>query len=137
MLLIWAANQIKLYACYKKVGAPQVKPTVYKTDELSRIANKTKVILKNKKDEDEVMKKADAAKALKLRKEGISKLPPKDKTITLGHFVQTKKAVFSTEHEGIIEPELVKEDQKNKKLVDISVIRRGLNYHGANEKNLK
>lgn len=83
------------------------------------------------------MKKADAAKALKLRKEGISKLPPKDKTITLGHFVQTKKAVFSTEHEGIIEPELVKEDQKNKKLVDISVIRRGLNYHGANEKNLK
>jgi hypothetical protein len=47
LLLIWAANQIKLYACYKKVGPPQVKPTVFKTDELSRIANKTKVILKN------------------------------------------------------------------------------------------
>jgi hypothetical protein len=45
--------------------------------------------------------------------------------------------VFSTENEGIIEPELVTEEQKNKKLVDISVIRRGLNYHGANERNLK
>lgn len=87
-----------------------MKPTVFKTDELSRIANKTKVILKNKKDEEELQKKSDAAKALKLRKEGISKLPPKEKANTLGHFVQTKKAVFSTDNEGLIEPELVTED---------------------------
>ena len=54
----------------------------------------------------------------------------------MGHFLQSKKAVFSTES-AALESELVNEEQKNKKLVDINVIRKGLNYHGANAKDLK
>lgn len=128
---------IKLYACFKRLGPPADKQTsILKTDDLSRIANKTKVILKNKKEEDEQLKKAEASKALKLKKEGIFKYQPKEKSNTLGHFLPSKKIVFSTENSGL-ETDLVSEEQKNKKLVDISVIRKGLNYHGATSKDLK
>ena len=55
LLLIWAANTIKLYACFKRLGpTPDKQTSVLKTDELARITNKTKVILKNKKEEDEL-----------------------------------------------------------------------------------
>jgi len=79
--------------------------------------------------------KAEAAKALNLKKHGISRVQVKEKAVTVGHFVPSKKAVLD-DLSGI-EPELINEDQKNKQLVDISVIRRGLNYHGANDKDLK
>lgn len=49
LLLIWAANMIKLYACWKKVGPPTKevnKPLNY--DDLQKISNRTKVMLKNK-----------------------------------------------------------------------------------------
>jgi hypothetical protein len=64
LLLIWAANQIKMYACHKKLGPMPETAPIIKPDELSRVTNKTKVILKNKRDEEEQQKKADAAKAL-------------------------------------------------------------------------
>jgi hypothetical protein len=44
--------------------------------------------------------------------------------------------MFSTDT-AALEPDLVKEEQKNKKLVDINVIKKGLNYHGTNAKNIK
>lgn len=136
LLLIWAANQIKLYACHKKLGPPPEVSSEIKPEEVNRATNKTKVILKAKKDEEDQQKKQDAAKAMLLKKEGLSKpQQTKEKAPTLGHFVQSKKAVLD-ESAGI-GTELVKEEQKNQKLVDISVIRRGLNFHGANDRDLK
>ena len=47
LLLIWAANMIKLYACWKKVGPPTEeinKPL--KPDDLQKITNRTLVKIK-------------------------------------------------------------------------------------------
>lgn len=71
-----------------------------------------------------------------MKKEGISRTTAKYATSnTLGHYVASKQAVLD-ENFGL-GTEVINEAQKNKQLVDIGVIRRGLNYHGANEKELK
>lgn len=111
--------------------------TTIKTDEFNRVSNKTRVMIKKQKDEEEQQKKQEAAKAIKLKKEGLSKYQRAEKTSTFGHFVQSKKATLGEELQGI-DIDLVNPDgQKVKKLVDISIIRRGLNYHGATDRDLK
>jgi hypothetical protein len=88
LLLIWAANIIKLYACWKRLGPPPEKATsIIKMDEMDRVTNKTKVILKTRHGEVEAKKKADAEKAMKLKKEGIFKYEPKEKQSSVGHFL--------------------------------------------------
>ena len=47
MLLIWAANMIKLYACHKKLVPKDEVPTKpLKYEDLQRISNRTRVQLK-------------------------------------------------------------------------------------------
>ena len=73
LLLIWAANMIKLYACWKKVGPPAAEVSrPLKHDDLQKITNRTKVMLKNQGLEQDSTVKEFKAKAIKFKQEGVS-----------------------------------------------------------------
>ena len=53
LLLIWAANMIKYYACWKKAGPPpEETQKPLRAEDLQRITNRTKVHLKNQAQEE-------------------------------------------------------------------------------------
>ena len=73
LLLIWAANMIKLYACWKKLGPPineTQQPLKY--EDIKNITSRTKVMLKNKNLDKQNQNKEFKAKAIKLKQEGMS-----------------------------------------------------------------
>ena len=59
----------------------------------------------------------------------------KTKPGNIGHFAQAKTAVFDTET-AALQTSLVDESkQKEQKLVDLSIIKKGLYYHGTTLEN--
>ena len=81
LLLIWAANMIKLYACWKKVGPPtkEVRQAL-KYEDMQKITNRTKVMLKNKQLGQDSETKEFKAKAIKFKTEGVSATTKHEKT---------------------------------------------------------
>lgn len=57
LLLIWSANFIKLYACFKKLKMDEVvaeKNASFKIESLAGVATQTKVMLKRQMEENAV-----------------------------------------------------------------------------------
>ena len=72
------------------------------------------------------------AKAIKFKTTGISSIAPiKTKPGNIGHFVQSKKATFDNETSALQAQLVNEEKQKDVKMVDLSVIKKGLNFHGT------
>ena len=59
----------------------------------------------------------------------------KTKPGNIGHFVNTKAAIFDSESSAL-QPALINDGQ-GKKMVDLSVIKKGLNYHGTAQKDIE
>ena len=163
LLLIWAANAIKLYACGITLGIkPEEKQKeVIKMDDLHKISIRTKVamlgqkvtgldergkVVKSCATKDEEGKVTKPGKTSKLdtgvgkdgRESALVASPkkkePKAAKGIYGKFLNTKKAEYN-DKEFTVAGSLVDEDkQKTKQLVDLSAIRRGLNYRGFNDK---
>ena len=97
LLLIWAANMIKYYACWKKIGPPAEKVAKpLREEDLKKISNRTKVMLKNKAQDEGLETKEFKKKAIQFKKEGITAVnPQKGKTQNIGHFLNSKKMDFS------------------------------------------
>ena len=133
MLLIWGANFIKLYACTKKLKpAEDVSTKPLRSEDLQRISNRTRVQLKNNQLKLDADKKQDRSKAIKFKQTGITEVAPiKGKSGNIGHFVQSKAVIFDTETSALQSKLVNEETQKEKKLVDLSVIKKGLNFHGT------
>ena len=54
----------------------------------------------------------------------------------IGHFLSTKKADFNDD-DARVKPQFVRADQAGPpKMIDLGSYRKGLNYHGTNQKNL-
>ena len=63
--------------------------------------------------------------------------PIRTKPGNIGHFVKTKAVDFDPET-STLQTKLVNEEaQKETKLVDLSIMKKGLNYHGTDQKNLE
>ena len=139
LLLIWAANMIKLYACWKKVGPPtkQVGQAL-KQGDLQKITNRTKVDLKNKQLRQDGETKEFKAKAVKIKTEGVSATTKHEKTTgNIGTFQKSKKMVFNPESSALTAEYVDEKAQKETKMVDFSVIKKGLNFHGTDQKTLE
>ena len=139
LLLIWAANMIKLYACWKKVGPPkQEVKTALKTEDMQKITNRTKVMLKNKQLGQESETKEFRAKAIKFKTEGVSATTKHEKTTgNIGTFQKTKKMIFNPESDALHAEYVDDKAQKEVKMVDLSVIKKGLNFHGTAQEKLE
>lgn len=138
LLLIWGANVIKLYACHKRLkpaeDAPQ-KPLRY--EDLQRITNRTRVQLKKNQLQTDVDTKADKKKAIQFKTTGLTSVHAvRTKPGNIGHFVNTKAAVFDAESSAL-QPAFINEQAQEKKLVDLSIIKKGLNYHGTAQKDIE
>ena len=123
---------IKLYACHKKLSPkdePASKPLRY--EDLQRISNRTRVQVKKDQLHDNAETKDAKAKAIKFKQTGISSVAPiKTKPGNIGHFVQAKAVGFDPDT-STLQTSLVNEDkQKEVKMVDLSVLKKGLNFHG-------
>jgi hypothetical protein len=96
LLLIWAANQIKQYACSITLGIQpdEANASVIKMDDMHKVSTRTKVNLKKeaRKCKTERQKgKTDAKEALNA---SPMRSPEKSKGI-FGQFLPAKKADFS------------------------------------------
>ena len=75
---------------------------------------------------------------IKFKTTGISSIAPiKTKPGNIGHFVQSKKAMFDNETSALQAQLVNEEKQKDVKMVDLSVIKKGLNFHGTTQENLE
>ena len=78
--------------------------------------------------------KDEKAKAIKFKTTGISSIAPvKTKPGNIGHFVHSKAAIFDNESAALQAQLVNPEKQKEKKMVDLSVIKKGLNFHGSTQ----
>ena len=133
---------IKLYACYKKLGAPPDEGQKPLTDkELSRVAAKTKVMLKSNQVSEKLSTKDFKKKAITSKQTTFHSTAAinqfKKKPGNIGYFVTTKKAIFDENHDSLAADLVDPEAQKEKKMIDYNVVKRGLNYHGANSNDLE
>lgn len=78
LLLIWAANMIKAYACYKKLGLSLAQDTVepIKMDQYPVISKNTKIMLHKTQEEMVKANKEAAIKAVKIKQTGITPVQP-------------------------------------------------------------
>ena len=110
LLLIWGANIIKLYACQKKLkpkDEPPQKPLRY--EDLQRITNRTRVQLKKNQIQTEQETKDAKKKAIQFKTTGLTSVQAiKTKPGNIGHFVNTKAAIFDAESSAL-QPALINE----------------------------
>lgn len=130
---------IKLYACHKKLVPKDEVPTKpLKYEDLQRISNRTRVQLKKNQITLDAETKEAKAKALKFKTTGITSIAPvKTKPGNIGHFAQAKTATFDPETAALTTALVDATKQKEPKLVDLSVIKKGLNYHGTTQETLE
>jgi len=77
-------------------------------------------------------------KAVQLKKTGFSSYEPmKVKPGNIGHFVQSKAVVFDPESATLHAKLVNEETQKERKMVDLSVLKKGLNFHGTAQKDIQ
>ena len=86
----------------------------------------------------DVENKEAKKKAIQFKQTGLTSVQAiRTKPGNIGHYVKTKAATFDTETASL-QAKLVNEDaQKETKMVDLSIIKKGLNYHGTDQKNLE
>ena len=109
LLLIWAANMIKLYACWKKIGPPvkEIKQPL-KYEDMKQITSRTKVMLKNKQGVTESETKEFKKKAIQFKNDGHTAQKAEMKVGNIGQYQTTKKMIFDPEKSSL-QPQYVEE----------------------------
>ncbi len=111
LLLIWAANMIKAYACYKKLGLHQAQDPgeTLKMDQYPVISKNTKVMLHKTYEETSKAAKEFSKNAVKVKQVGITpvQLIKNEKGI-FGQFLPAKQVVFNDQQQTM-HPDYVNE----------------------------
>ncbi|CDW88384.1 UNKNOWN [Stylonychia lemnae] len=143
LLLVWAANLIKWYACTKKLGDTNESGLAHQglnAAEIQKISARTKIMVKkdfhNKKHDDHDI---NIPGAVKDGNSSIIHTTQQDSTIqpsrqlqmqinqksgTIGHFLQNKQMVFSIESNQLA-PQKNDPVMDSSHLVDLNVIKKG------------
>lgn len=95
------------------------------------ISKNTKIMLHKTKEEAVKAAKEYSKNAVKIKQQGITPAQPiKNEKGIFGYHLATKKVEFNEDQE-VMHPQFVNDEkQKDKKIIDLAVIKRGLNYHG-------
>ena len=130
---------IKAYACFRKLksekGFDQSKQTI-QMDSLQQVSKQTKVKLRLDQLSARNTKTQQSRLAITTKRSGVSPTTAiKQERGIFGQFVHAKQMAFDEEKGN--SPAFVDESrQKNQGLIDLSAMKKGLNYHGTERQQL-
>jgi len=129
LLLVWAANLIKLYACTKRLGILEITASSItgpggslNLDEIQRIQARTKIMVRRELEGKRQQEREEEA----LRAEQVNEQPVGRSALStnknIGHFLQNKQMIYKAEENAILP---LTDDTQPPQMIDISVLKRG------------